>query len=115
MKMDDFEIAKMSILKYEELPKRVHDNIEELKEIQFSTFDDTYILFLKEQIELNARGADWTQRLKNRMENLHAFAGIQLLEKCMYRERRVSFQNRCRVKESYSLGIIQMTFSHKYQ
>jgi hypothetical protein len=42
-------------------------------------FDESYIEFLDTQIRLNARGNDWTDRLKQRRKALAPFLNLMLI------------------------------------
>ena len=57
--------------------------LHELKEVaavhfEVDKFDDSYIDFLQEQIELNARGEEWSKVLQARMYALKSYSGIEL-------------------------------------
>lgn len=49
-----------------ELPQAVRENAGKAKDVEERHFDESYFEFLDAQIELNARGAEWTARLKRR-------------------------------------------------
>ncbi len=77
--MDNLQIAKKAVLDCNKLPSIIRDNIESIELLDSSEFDSTYIEFLDEQIELNARGKDWTERLSIRKKNLINFVDTLLL------------------------------------
>jgi hypothetical protein len=56
--------------------ERVHDALH----IEEHTFDSSYIEFLDEQIRLNARGDEWSSRLRDRRRHLAPF-----VDQCLIR------------------------------
>jgi hypothetical protein len=51
----------------------------EVRDCEVCCIDESYLSFLDEQIQLNARGSAWTERLKRRREELAPFCGVPLL------------------------------------
>ncbi len=43
------------------------------------SFDESYITFLDEQIQLGSRGPEWTERLRRRREGLRNFCNVPLI------------------------------------
>jgi hypothetical protein len=62
-----------------ELPSEVRLHAHEAQAVEESRFDESYIEFLDEQIQINARGPKWAERLRRRREGLHAFCHVTLL------------------------------------
>jgi hypothetical protein len=63
-----------------DVPNDLKDNARNVTALEQHEFDRTYIQFLDEQIELNARGEEWTSRLRRRREALHPFCNVSLLK-----------------------------------
>ena len=61
------------------LPQCVRDSASSVAGIETSSFDVTYLEFLDEQIELNARGDEWSQRLRSRRAGLADWCDILLI------------------------------------
>ena len=74
---DAFTIAVHNCAK---LPKFVRDAASSVVEIETSTFDVTYLEFLDEQVELNARGDEWSQRLRLRRSGLADWYDVPLIK-----------------------------------
>lgn len=53
-----------------DLPDSVHNAASTVDGLEESTFVSTYLNFLDEQIELNARGDEWSDRLRRRRVGL---------------------------------------------
>jgi hypothetical protein len=51
----------------------------ELTDCRESCFDETYVEFLDEQIELSPRGPEWTERLTTRRKGLAPFCRVRLI------------------------------------
>ena len=62
------------------LPKCVRDSAASATGIETSSFDMTYLEFLDEQAELNARGDEWSQRLRSRRAGLTDWCDIPLID-----------------------------------
>lgn len=82
--MNKLEVVQQCLQSCNELPGIVCENIANITNIEIRSFDVSYIEFLDEQINLNARGAEWTNRLKSRRENLAVFVGVKLLNASLY-------------------------------
>lgn len=54
-------------------------NAEQVIGLEETTFDQTYLDFLDEQIELCTRGPEWNERLKRRRDALAPFCDQELL------------------------------------
>jgi hypothetical protein len=62
-----------------ELPDRVRGAVSDAQAVEPHCFDDSYIAFLDEQIELNARGDAWTERLRLRRSRLSTYCNRTLI------------------------------------
>ena len=62
-----------------ELPKRVRGAVSDAQAVESHCFDDSYIAFLDEQIELNAKGDAWTERLRLRCSRLSPYCNRTLI------------------------------------
>ena len=74
---DAFTVAVHNCAK---LPKFVRNAASSVVEIETSTFDVTYLEFLDEQVELNARGDEWSQRLRLRRSGLADWCDVPLIK-----------------------------------
>lgn len=74
--LDDF-IA--SVNKCTDLPQSVRDAASTVQGLEEHSFDTSYLEFLDEQIELNARGDEWSDRLRRRRSGLAEWCGRPLL------------------------------------
>jgi hypothetical protein len=61
------------------LPDRVRNASSQAKGIEIKVFDHSYLEFLDQQIELEPRGPEWTDRLRRRRSGLSAFCDRQLI------------------------------------
>ena len=61
------------------LPELVRNAASSVVGIETSTFDKTYLEFLEQQVELNARGDEWSQRLRLRRSGLADWCDVQLI------------------------------------
>lgn len=77
--MDTGEICKQAIRECHDLPKDVRDRADEIQNVEWSKFDQSYIDFLDEQILLEARGPEWSERLRKRKRNLLALVDMRYL------------------------------------
>jgi hypothetical protein len=57
----------------ESLPLQVRDQAQHYRGLRDASFDHSYLDFLDQQIQLSARGPEWTERLKKRRSALAAF------------------------------------------
>ncbi|CAN5658827.1 hypothetical protein BH11VER1_BH11VER1_36420 [soil metagenome] len=57
----------------------VIENIESIQDVEESTFDQTYLEFLEEQISLSPRGPDWTARLLKRKDAYLPYCSVPLI------------------------------------
>ncbi len=55
-----------AVLRCADLPQVGKEQVDDARQIEEHTFDSTYIEFLDEQIRLNARGDEWSKRLRKR-------------------------------------------------
>jgi hypothetical protein len=62
-----------------DLPMEVRSLANEARGVEESSFDDSYIQFLDEQIRLEARGPKWTAILRRRRKGLSSFCGVLLV------------------------------------
>jgi hypothetical protein len=60
----------------QDLPTDVRAHADEARGIRESSFDETYIEFLDEQIRLSPRGLDWTAILRRRRDALRSFCHL---------------------------------------
>jgi hypothetical protein len=65
-----------AVCKSQILPKDARDFVADALAIEESQFDETYIEFLDEQIQLGARGPEWTVRLRQRREGLRPYCRV---------------------------------------
>ena len=72
------EIFKSAILD-SSIPEAIKNHVNKARAIESHTFDHTYLEFLDEQIRLNARGNDWSQRLQVRRNHLEGYVDIELI------------------------------------
>ena len=63
-----------------QLPESVCDAAATVSALEESTFDSTYLEFLDEQIQLNARGDACSNRLRRRREGLAGWCDRQLID-----------------------------------
>lgn len=77
--MNQFDIFTSAVRNCDALPDCVRESAESVVEIETSSFDVTYLEFLDEQIELNARGDAWSQRLRTRRAGLADWIGVPLI------------------------------------
>ena len=62
------------------IPLSVRDAAATVLGVRQSTFDSSYLIFLDEQIELNARGEEWSQRLRKRKSGLAQWCDVPLID-----------------------------------
>ncbi|MDB2687123.1 hypothetical protein N9Y42_07905 [Mariniblastus sp.] len=62
------------------LPECVRNSAASVAGIRTSSFDVTYLEFLDEQIELNARGDEWSDRLRGRRAGLADWCDTSLID-----------------------------------
>ena len=77
--MDNREDFIASVHKCTDLPQSVRDAASTVLGLEESSFDSTYLEFLDEQIELNARGYEWSDRLRRRRSGLAEWCEHPLL------------------------------------
>ncbi len=77
--MNQFETFTNAVRTCDALPERVRESARSVVGIETSSFDATYLEFLDQQIQLNARGDAWSQRLRTRFAGLVAWCGIPLI------------------------------------
>ena len=63
-----------------DLPQSVRDAAATAQGLEESCIDSTYLDFLDEQIELNARGDEWSDRLRRRRSGLADWCDYPLLD-----------------------------------
>lgn len=61
------------------LPECVRQSAQSASGVETTSFDSTYLEFLDEQIELNARGDAWSQRLRSRRAGLSEWCDSPLI------------------------------------
>lgn len=62
------------------LPEELRSRASDVRGGEDSCFDESYIAFLDEQIQLSPRGPEWTERLKRRRTGLAPFCGVRLID-----------------------------------
>jgi hypothetical protein len=62
-----------------ERPSEVRLHAHDARAVEESSFDESYIEFLDEQIRLNARGPEWREILRWRRDGLRSFCHVSLL------------------------------------
>jgi hypothetical protein len=77
--MDPTKIFIEVVRASQDLPADVRSQVGEARAIEESSFDESYIQFLDEQIRLSPRGPQWAERLKRRRAALYAFCGMPLI------------------------------------
>jgi hypothetical protein len=76
--MEHCEIFRQAVRDCPELPADVRARVAEARGIEESSFDQSYVEFLDEQIRLSPRGPEWTEILRRRREGLRAFCRVPL-------------------------------------
>ena len=61
------------------LPECVRESAPSAARVETSSFDVTYLEFLDEQVDLNARGDQWSQRLRARRSGLADWCDVPLI------------------------------------
>jgi len=61
------------------LPADVRSHAGEARGVEESCFDESYIQFLDEQIQLSPRGPEWTEILRRRRDGLRSFCNVPLI------------------------------------
>ena len=69
-----------AILNCPTLPECVRNSASTVTGIETSSFDVTYLKFLDQQIELNARGDEWSNRLRLRRSGLADWCDVPLID-----------------------------------
>ncbi|QDS98086.1 hypothetical protein [Adhaeretor mobilis] len=69
-----------AVSKCAELPVAVRKSAATVQGIRTSTFDASYLEFLDTQIELNARGDQWSDCLRRRREGLAPWCDVPLID-----------------------------------
>ena len=77
--MTHLAVFSRAVTNSPDLPQPVIDRVHQSRNIEEHSFDETYIEFLDEQITLNARGDEWSDRLRIRMERLRPFVNKKLV------------------------------------
>lgn len=73
------DILIHAVSECDDLPPQVRDSALPVVGVEESSFDSTYLDFLSQQIELNARGDEWSQRLRDRMLGLARWCDATLI------------------------------------
>jgi hypothetical protein len=81
--MDPGDICREAIRGCSELPPRVRERSDYIRNFEWSEFDQTYLDFLDEQISLEARGPTWSERLLQRKQNCIALVDTKHLNCCL--------------------------------
>ena len=73
------KVFSKAVLGCEEISSTVTEWIQEMRDIEEHVLDHTYFDFLEEQVQLNARGEAWNERLAKRKQNLESFVSQPLV------------------------------------
>jgi hypothetical protein len=68
-----------AVRKAGEIPEDVRAAADQVVNVEGRTFDESYLAYLDEQIELAPRGPEWAARLERRREGLSAFCDRPLI------------------------------------
>ncbi len=74
------QICVEAIQRETSLPESARSAAESITSVKSARFDDSYMDFLKEQINFGARGPEWTERLERRRDGLACLVGIEHLQ-----------------------------------
>lgn len=77
--MNPSETCTQAIRNCCELPPGVRGLSGDIHGVEWGEFDQTYLDFLDEQISLEPRGPEWTERLRQRKRDYSALVDIQHL------------------------------------
>jgi hypothetical protein len=77
--MDRNAIFARALRAAPDLPGGLKDHADAATGLEEHVFDATYLGFLDEQIQADARGPEWTARLLRRRAALAPYAGVPLL------------------------------------
>ena len=77
MKPDD--LFSEAVRGCQDLPVDVRNHAADAWGVEESCFDESYIQFLDEQIQLGSRGPEWTEILRRRREGLRSFCSVPLV------------------------------------
>ena len=72
--------CRSAILEDPSVLQQAKDHIELLTAVELKTFDQSYIDFLSEQIELCPRGLEWNEIIKKRKIDLEAHVDHELID-----------------------------------
>ena len=64
----------------QDLPAEVRNHAADASGVKESCFDESYLQFLDEQIQLSPRGPEWAVILRRRRESLRPFCGVPLVD-----------------------------------
>src|SRR4051812_44216381 len=77
--MNSKELFLEAVRLQADLPPALQEHVANVQHLQDHRFDQSYIDFLDEQIRLNPRGPEWTERLKQRRAALVPHCGALLI------------------------------------
>jgi hypothetical protein len=77
--MDHSELFAQAVRDCQDLPVEVRTHVANARDVEMSCFDQSYIAFLDEQIQLGPRGPEWTEILMRRREGLRPYCDVPLL------------------------------------
>ena len=77
--MDPREICIKAIRECSELPYGVRERAADIRSVEWSEFDQTYLDFLGDQISLEPRGPAWSERLRHRKKGCIALVDTKHL------------------------------------
>ena len=78
--MDDLSAFVAAVRSCEELPDDVKDSAHHVQGLRRDRFDSSYLDFLDNQVALNARGPEWSQRLAQRRAGLQDYVDAELID-----------------------------------
>ncbi|RYD66562.1 MAG: hypothetical protein EOP83_04760 [Verrucomicrobiaceae bacterium] len=76
---EDEAILIGAIRNAESLPSAVRERAESVRSCERCTFDASYLDLLREQIDIAARGPEWTEILTRRLAALSCYPGLPTL------------------------------------
>jgi hypothetical protein len=68
-----------AVVECADLPRIGKERVHDALHVEEHTFDSSYIEFLDEQIRLNARGDEWSDRLRDRRQHLAPYSDQRLI------------------------------------
>ena len=78
--MNQFNTFITAVRNCKALPECVRNSTASVSGIETRSFDVSYLEFLDQQVELNARGDEWSNRLRSRRIGLADWCDIPLID-----------------------------------